>query len=186
MTLDVAIDTARCQGVLHRRLLAAVVDHAIIAGLTVVFCIPVFGVGRAFSTSVTFVTGGYILVATVMVAGYFVERETVAGRTVGHRIVGLEVVSVDGTPLTLQQSLIRTVGRMIDFLPVGYLLGVIVALAGDGTRRFGDLQAGTAVVRADPSLDQREDDAKDERDEQADQHAEDLEVEKDGPRPGRR
>lgn len=70
-----------------------------------------------------------------------------AGQTVGKKIMGLRVVDVQARQLLLSQSIIRNVARTIDFLPVFYGLGGLVALGDRLGRRLGDLIAGTVVVQ---------------------------------------
>ncbi len=76
--------------------------------------------------------------------GFEVRRE---GRTPGKAMIGLRVVDARGLPLSLEQSFIRNVGRVVDFMPVFYGLGGLVALLDRDGRRLGDLLAGTLVVR---------------------------------------
>lgn len=72
--------------------------------------------------------------------------------TPGQRAMGLKVASVSGAPPRLPQSLIRNLLRIIDFLPVGYLVGVICTLCNRRFQRIGDLVADTVVVYADPKV----------------------------------
>jgi uncharacterized membrane protein SpoIIM required for sporulation/uncharacterized RDD family membrane protein YckC len=67
------------------------------------------------------------------------------GRTPGKRLVRLRVVDAAGRPPDVVTSLLRNVLRLVDVLPVGYGVGTVV-LFFTGTRRFGDLVAGTVVV----------------------------------------
>ncbi|MWG34735.1 RDD family protein [Halomarina oriensis] len=68
------------------------------------------------------------------------------GRTVGKHLVAIRVRNADGSPLTLRSSLVRNVVRLVDFLPVSYVVG-IVAFAVSDRRRLGDRLADTVVVR---------------------------------------
>ncbi len=70
-----------------------------------------------------------------------------AGQTVGKRIMGLRVVDAQARQLVLSQSIVRNVARTIDFLPVFYGFGGLVALGDRLGRRLGDLIAGTVVVQ---------------------------------------
>jgi len=67
------------------------------------------------------------------------------GRTPGKRLVGLRVVDATGRAPDLLTSLLRNLLRLVDMLPIGYGTGVVV-LFFTGTRRFGDLVAGTVVI----------------------------------------
>lgn len=68
------------------------------------------------------------------------------GRTPGKRNFGLRVINDDGTPVTFAASLLRNLLRIVDFLPLMYLTGVIASVANREFKRLGDLVAGTMVV----------------------------------------
>ena len=72
------------------------------------------------------------------------------GATPGQRLIGLRVASVSGGPVSLPQSLIRNLLRVIDFMPVAYLFGFLCTLCNRRFQRLGDLVADTVVVYADP------------------------------------
>ncbi len=79
--------------------------------------------------------------------GYYIFFEiTWNGQSPGKRMVGLRVIRVDGTPITLAESVIRNLVRLIDFLPTFYGIGVITMFIHPQSRRLGDLAAGTLVV----------------------------------------
>jgi uncharacterized RDD family membrane protein YckC len=69
------------------------------------------------------------------------------GRTPGKRWTGLRVVMGGGEPVGLRASAIRNVIRLLDFLPVSYVIGSISILISSRNQRLGDLAADTIVVR---------------------------------------
>ena len=79
--------------------------------------------------------------------GYYFMLEMQNGQTVGKRIMHLRVVAVDGV-LTPQKVLIRTLLRIVDGLPVFYLVGLLVMVTSARKQRVGDMAAGTLVVKA--------------------------------------
>jgi RDD family len=84
----------------------------------------------------------------VLIAGYFLVSEaTLSGQTIGKRYVRLRVVGDQGQPITLGQSAIRNLVRIVDFLPVFYGIGIITLFANGRGKRLGDFAAGTLVVR---------------------------------------
>ncbi|MEN8242337.1 MAG: RDD family protein [Chloroflexota bacterium] len=88
------------------------------------------------------------VVSFLMYWGYYVFYEMAwNGQTPGKRLVKLRVVRVDGTPITLSESLIRNIVRLVDFLPFNYAVGIIVMFTNNQSRRLGDLAAGTLVIR---------------------------------------
>lgn len=68
------------------------------------------------------------------------------GVTPGKYYMGLRTVNADGSPIGWVNSLLRSTLLVVDFLPVGYLIG-IVTMASSGTQqRIGDIVAGTIVI----------------------------------------
>lgn len=68
------------------------------------------------------------------------------GRTPGKKSLNIRVVNDDGTPITFGPSLLRNLLRVVDFLPMMYLTGVIASVMNRQFKRLGDLVAGTLVV----------------------------------------
>lgn len=72
------------------------------------------------------------------------------GQTIGKRVAGIRVVQANGMPVTFLQVVIRNFLRIVDYLPVYYLIGAVCILATGRRQRLGDLAAGTVVVRDRP------------------------------------
>lgn len=70
-----------------------------------------------------------------------------AGRTPGKAAFGIRVVNADGSPARFAAVAVRNVLRIIDVLPVGYGIGVVLVFVTKRHQRLGDLAAGTIVVR---------------------------------------
>lgn len=68
------------------------------------------------------------------------------GQTPGKKLLGLAVTHRDGTPVTLNGSLIRNLVRQADFFPLLYLTGFVAMLCNGRFQRLGDLAANTMVV----------------------------------------
>jgi hypothetical protein len=84
----------------------------------------------------------------VNVFGYFWVSEGLwSGQTLGKKAFRLRAVGDRGEPLTFMQAGIRNIVRIIDFLPYGYGIGMIVLFANGRGKRLGDLAAGTLVVK---------------------------------------
>jgi uncharacterized RDD family membrane protein YckC len=76
------------------------------------------------------------------------------GATPGKNAMGLAVVMDTGAPVTFAASFTRNLLRIVDFLPFGYLFGVITILLNRECRRLGDITARTVVIhRAKPKVD---------------------------------
>jgi uncharacterized RDD family membrane protein YckC len=107
-----------------------------------------FGSG-GYSTSTT--VPWYVLTALGLL--YFAVPEALFGATPGKLWAGLRVVTVDGTPLSLGSVITRNAMRLIDYLPVLYVLGGLLVLATTNSQRLGDRAAGTTVVYRHHALD---------------------------------
>lgn len=91
----------------------------------------------------------YVLVLFLAIWGYPVVFETVwNGQTPGKRAVGIRVLREDGSPVGFLAVLVRNLLRVVDFLPVGFALGVLSILITRKGQRLGDIAAGTIVVKA--------------------------------------
>lgn len=93
---------------------------------------------------------GYGLIAIgffLIYWGYSVFFEVYRdGMTPGKKSQGIYVCHDDGTPITLQASLIRNLLRVADFLPVGFMAGILAMMFNRQSQRLGDMVAGTLVV----------------------------------------
>ncbi len=80
--------------------------------------------------------------------GYFVFAEyRFAGRTLGKRVLGLRTLQISGVRVGFYQAAVRNLVRPLDNLPFLYLVGGALALLSRSFQRFGDIAAGTVVVR---------------------------------------
>ena len=79
---------------------------------------------------------------------YFMVFEGLTARTPGKFIMGLKVVKLDGGSYDWIAVLVRNVLRIVDGLPVLYLVGLVTVAVTQRNQRLGDLAAGTLVVRA--------------------------------------
>ena len=88
------------------------------------------------------------LLAFALLWGYYLLFEMIwNGQSPGKRWIGLRVIKDSGAPISLVDSAIRNLVRLVDFLPAYYGIGVIVMFFNDQARRLGDFAAGTVVVR---------------------------------------
>lgn len=134
---------------LRRRAVATVIDlavsyfvieTAILAVLMVAFTdYFVANGGEAIALSLVGLAPVYLLYAFAFEWRY--------GTTPGKKRMGLLVATEDGSRPGLVAVAKRNVLRYIDFLPVGYLLGWLLARRSPQGRRLGDRIAGTLVVR---------------------------------------
>lgn len=79
---------------------------------------------------------------------YFMLSEyRLGGQTLGKRVLGLRAIQQSGVRLTFYHAALRNLVRAVDHLPVLYLAGGALSLFSASGRRFGDLAAGTVVIR---------------------------------------
>jgi uncharacterized RDD family membrane protein YckC len=72
------------------------------------------------------------------------------GQTIGKRLFHLRVIDASGLPLRVEQAWVRNLMRVVDALPLAYLVGGISVLSSPLMQRFGDRVASTLVVRETP------------------------------------
>jgi uncharacterized RDD family membrane protein YckC len=87
-----------------------------------------------------------LVVAPFVVVGYHIVMEGRYAETPGKRLFDLRVVDVRGRPVDWREAVLRNVLRLVDMLPVAYLIGGVVSWADADNRRLGDFVAGTRVV----------------------------------------
>jgi uncharacterized RDD family membrane protein YckC len=128
-----------------RRVLAYLIDFLIRGLALLVFALVV---ELAFGHSAKEASTGIILLVFFLLEwGYYVVFETVgAGASPGKRALSLRVVKEEGYPISFLDSVLRNLLRAADFLPAGYLLGLLSMVADVRFRRLGDRVAGTMVV----------------------------------------
>ena len=80
------------------------------------------------------------------------------GQTLGKRFFRLRVMDAQGLRLRFSQVVIRNLLRVVDMMPMFYLLGGLALVTSRRGQRLGDLAANTVVVRipklSEPNLDQ--------------------------------
>lgn len=122
------------------RLAAWAIDFAIRAAIMVI----VFIVSSIFGTAGTGLLAiGYFLITWLYPVYFEVYRE---GMTPGKKNQGIYVCHDDGTPVSLQSSMIRNLLRVADFLPMGFAAGALTVMFTRQSQRIGDIVAGTLVV----------------------------------------
>jgi uncharacterized RDD family membrane protein YckC len=145
------------------RFMAALVDTIIIVVLQIVVLLTLWLIFLAMEDIgwIRRATGGdgtdsalfawvlalFGLIAFAFFWGYYILFEMIwNGQSIGKRWLGLRVIKTDGTPITLTESIVRNLIRLVDFLPAYYGVGVVTMFINDQSRRLGDLAAGTLVV----------------------------------------
>jgi uncharacterized RDD family membrane protein YckC len=134
--------------VLGRRIVAALLDILLLGIVFVLLGIITGGAhSGSSSASVTLGLGGTVVFFLIAGAYYF-GCESTTGQTIGKRLVGIRVKNDDGTPASIRGVVIRTIVRLVDVLPLLYLVGFVAMMAtGVRRQRIGDLAGRTIVTR---------------------------------------
>ena len=141
---------------ISRRALAYAVDLGVVYTVisfgallvTIILVIPavLLGVSGLPGLSIYLIIALVVLLLAILFVyhGYFIYYEKRAGITPGKKICGLQVISVDGSALTLGQAVLRDLLRYIDAWLV--IPGLLSMSASSQRRRLGDYAAGTIVI----------------------------------------
>lgn len=73
------------------------------------------------------------------------------GQSVGKRLLKIKVISLDGAQASLGQYFMRWVFRIVDFVLTAQLGGLICVAVTENKQRFGDLVAGTTLIKTEPA-----------------------------------
>jgi len=94
-----------------------------------------------------------VVLVFLVIFGYFIFFETIwSGQTPGKRISQIQVIKDNGQPVRFIDTCIRNFLRIADFLPLYYILGILLILANKQNKRVGDMAARTIVVRLKSNL----------------------------------
>ena len=155
--MSLQIETAQNVGVdyeiasIGERILAQFIDYAIyfiwflaIAGMSAFINTSGSGISETW-----IITGGVMLPVLLypLLCEYFLN-----GQTVGKMALKIKVIKLDGSKATLSSYLLRWLLSIID---TGIFSGLVamltIAITGKG-QRLGDLAAGTAVIKTEPTI----------------------------------
>ena len=133
------------------RFLATLLDTLLVALMQVLifaaFALVINILGQSAEDLTAWAMALLGFISFIFYSGYYVFFEMLwNGQTPGKRWVGLRVIRIDGTPITLSESFIRNLARLVDFLPAAYGIGIISMFLDKQSRRLGDLAAGTLVI----------------------------------------
>jgi uncharacterized RDD family membrane protein YckC len=137
------------EDLLGLRIAAAFIDLVVLAGLFTILSAAVGQTTVSGGTFNVYLSGAWLAVFLAVALGYYFVLEAWAGQTLGKRLFGLQVQRAGGTRPSVGAVALRTLLRIIDWLPLLYLAGFITVLAtGARRQRIGDLAARTVLARA--------------------------------------
>ena len=127
------------------RFLAWIIDLACIMVITMAANI---GIQLTGMVSTDFAQAATIISFFLVSIGYGIFCEWYyKGQTVGKRLMSIRVMDIQGLRLQFSQIVIRNLMRLIDSLPLTYLIGGLSCLLSPKAQRLGDLAANTIVLR---------------------------------------
>lgn len=88
-----------------------------------------------------------LVVWLTLATGYHTLFEWQFGKTIGKYLVGIRVTAADGSAPSLVDVLLRNIGRLVDWLPLFYIVGIVAVVISEQNKRLGDQLGETAVIR---------------------------------------
>ena len=134
--------------VVGRRIGAALVDFVVLFALFLVLSAITGGAKNGHGNLSFHLRDAGLLAWLAIQFAYYGVCEATWGQTPGKRALGIRVVGESGKRPTAGAIVARTLLRIVDGLPVAYLLGFVVMLTSPRHQRLGDRAANTLVVRA--------------------------------------
>jgi uncharacterized RDD family membrane protein YckC len=133
---------------LGRRVAASVIDTVLMIGLLILLGVTIGETTTGGGTAAVSLQGGEALLYVALVLLYYFILESAVGKTAGKALMGVTVRTSQGGRPSAGAIAVRTLLRVVDWLPFLYLVGFISVLAtGRRRMRLGDLAAKTMVVR---------------------------------------
>lgn len=137
---------ATAENTIGLRVLATLVDLLVFIPVFLVMAWLFGDFGRTDDSSFEANLNGFGFVLYIIVIhAYYLVMEGLRGQTIGKMATGLYVMTEDGRQPSWGAIALRTILRLVDWLPVFYLVGFICAAVTPRHQRLGDLVAKTVV-----------------------------------------
>lgn len=108
------------------------IDVALLTGVLLIFSLMVGEIRTESGTEwgfFVYLNPAWWLVYLAVLLAYYFVFEVALGQTIGKRLLGLRVVRADGSRPPVAAIAVRTLLRIVDWLPALYLLGFLAMLA---------------------------------------------------------
>jgi uncharacterized membrane protein SpoIIM required for sporulation/uncharacterized RDD family membrane protein YckC len=135
------------------RAMAFVIDWLLRTALTIVYLLAAsylllgnLSGNVAMDQMTTWYLFGVLPASAIYFLYHIILEPLMAGRTPGKRIAGLRVLSLEGHAPSSGALITRNVFRIVDSLPVGYVVGLLFVFFSRRHVRLGDIAAGTVVA----------------------------------------
>ena len=131
---------------LPTRALAIMLDMSIQIGLLFVLAVLVGVTGTSLDTAAAAALSLVVVIGVIV--GYPLALETLTrGKTVGKYALGVRAVRDDGGAIRFRHALVRALIEVVEIWLLVGIPAVFCSLVNSKGKRFGDLAAGTVVVR---------------------------------------
>ena len=139
------------------RFSAIMVDTIILIGITIILSLLV-GRFTSFETNIEFINPTSFLLRslisplvwmiTIIYVLYYTYFEGKHGQTIGKKLSRIKVIDKETKKqIGYKNAFIRTVARLIDSLPIAYILGIIVIRYTEKNQRVGDIASKAIVIK---------------------------------------
>jgi len=134
---------------LHQRLLAFLLDQAIIGtALVILYFLGLWICGR-YSDVMIYYT--YFILILVGLFYTLISEIFMNGQSVGKLALGIRIVKLTGKQATLSDYIMRWLFRLVDiYMCFGSLCAILISST-DKSQRIGDIVANTVVIKLRPS-----------------------------------
>lgn len=133
---------------LVQRFLAVLIDTIILAVVGVVIALGSGVLSFPFFDPLGVFFGTTQIIWFVLWIAYFTYFEATTGQSFGKQAMRIRVVDAkSGAAINAGRAIVRNILRIIDWLPVIYIIGLILIAATSRKQRLGDIVAGTIVVK---------------------------------------
>jgi len=139
----------RPEKVTGRRVLAALIDIVLLAAVFFGLAATIGDLEYSDGVLSVSLNGGPALLYFAIVLAYYVGLEAARGQTLGKMAMRIRVVSeASGLKPSFGPALGRNLLRIVDGLPILYIVGLLSVAVTRKDQRIGDMAANTLVVRA--------------------------------------
>ena len=155
--LGVRGDSEKAYAPMLDRFTAIMVDTALLTAITIFICL--FGGGFLslnchveFSDPISYVRHQVISPITwitlIIYISYYTYFEGTKGQTLGKFLSRVVVIdAITGDRIGMGSAFIRSLLRLVDWLPLAYILGILLIITTKKRQRIGDMVAKTVVVK---------------------------------------
>ncbi len=133
------------------RIVAVIIDSIIVFIFSLIIFIPLALVSGffIFGSFAFLFFGPATLLTWLLWLLYFTYFESTSGQTLGKQIMRIRVVDETTMQrLDFGRSFVRNILRIIDWLPLFYLIGFILIATNQNKQRIGDMAARSIVIKA--------------------------------------